>query len=264
MPETNTSRLVQSTMNSLHILEYIREVREARLTDIARELDIGFSTAHNHLATLESEEWIVEENDVYRLSYRFLNYGRSTRRNTPFFQIIRRHANQLSKETNMEVEFLIEQHGRIVSLIDITASSSGYTNIDDNWEGIGLYYYMNNTASGKAILAEMSDERVEAILDRWGLPSQTPYSITDRETLYQQLETTRKAGYATAHQEVYEGFENAATVVKSPDDEIIGAISIGWPSYLFDSRLDESIIDNLMNKKEEIEAEITRAIEENQ
>lgn len=261
MSKGNTSRLVQSTMTSLRILEFIREERGARLTDIARELDIGYSTAHNHLATLHSEEWLVKENDLYKIPYRFLHYGRSARRDTPFFQIVRRHANQLSKETNMEVEFLVEEHGRIISLIDITTNAPGYTNIDDDWEGIGIFYDMNNTASGKAILAEMSEGRVEEILDKRGLPGQTPYSVTDRETLYKQLEAARENGYATAHQEVHEGFENAATVVKYPNDTILGAISIGWPSYLFDDGLDPNLINKLMSKKREIESEIARTIE---
>ncbi|MFO7925973.1 MAG: IclR family transcriptional regulator [Halobacteriota archaeon] len=262
MPATNSSRLVQSTMTSLRILELIRENRGARLTDIAQELDIGYSTAHNHLATLHNEEWLVKENDMYKIPYRFLNFGRSARQNTPFFSIVRRHASQLSNETNMEVEFLVEEYGRIISLIDITTNAPGYTNVDDGWEGIGIFYYMNNTASGKAILAEMSEKKIEEILDKWGLPGQTPYSVTDRDTLYQQLEATRENGYATAHQEVHEGFENAATVVKYPDNGIFGAISIGWPSYLFDNELDQRLIKKLMNKKREIEVEIAKASED--
>lgn len=262
MTENNSSRLVQSTMTSLRILEFIREEQGARLTDIARELDIGYSTAHNHLATLHEQEWLIKEKDTYKIAFRFLHYGRSARRNTPFFHIVRRNANELSKKTNMEVEFLVEEHGRMISLIDITVNAPGYSNIDDDWEGIGIIYYMNNTASGKAMLAQMSDERVETILDKWGLPAQTPYSVTDRDTLYEQLEDTRKKGYATAHQEVHEGFENAATVVRYPDNTIFGAISIGWPSYLFDDELDQSLINQLKETKQDIEAEIDEAIEE--
>ena len=261
MTDENTSRLVQSSMTSLRVLEFVREERGARLTDVAKELGIGHSTAHNHLATLEERGWLVEEDDVYDISHRFLHYGRSKRRSTPFFRTVRRHANELSERTDLEVEFLVEENGRIISLIDIRTNVAGYSNADD-WGGVGIYYHMNNTASGKAILAEMVDERVEAILDRWGLPAQTSYSMTDRESLYQQLETTRKRGYATAHQEVQEGFENAAVVVKYPEGKIFGAISIGWPSYLFDDGPDQSLITRLKETKRGIESEIARQVEE--
>lgn len=257
MPDENTSRLVQSSMTSLRVLEFVREKHGARLTDVAKGLDIGHSTAHNHLATLEEQGWLVEADNGYEISYRFLHYGRSTRHNTPFFRTIRRHANELSERTDLEVEFLVEENGRLMSLIDIRTNVAGYSNADD-WGGVGIYYYMNNTASGKAILAEMPHERVEAILDRWGLPAQTSYSITDREVLYQQLETTRQRGYATAHQEVQEGFENAAVVVKAPEETILGAISIGWPSYLFDDGPNRSLITQLKETKQEIESEIAQ------
>jgi DNA-binding IclR family transcriptional regulator len=262
MPDSNASRPVQATTTSLRILEFVRERGGARLTDVARELDIGYSTAHNHLATLHDEEWLVRDGDVYRIALKFLHYGRSARRGTPHFQLVRRYTNELSKETNLEVEFLVEEHGRIISLIDITNNTPGYSNVDDDWEGVGIFYYMTNTASGKAMLAELPDERTEAILDKWGLPEQTPYSVTDRDVLYEQLAAVAANGYATAHQEVHEGFENAAVVVNDPDGGIFGAISIGWPSYLFDEGLDQSLVDRLKATKRDLEAELAEAAAE--
>ena len=262
MSDGEGPRLVQATRTSLRILEFVRDQQGARLTDIAEALDIGYSTAHNHLATLEAEELLVREDGEYTLALCFLSYGRQARRQTPFFQIVRRYMHEISQQTNLEVEFLVEEHGRLVSLIDITSNTPGYSNIDDDWQGIGIFYHMNNTASGKAMLAQMSDERVDAILDRWGLPAQTPYSVTDRAVLEQQLETVRRQGYATAHQEVHEGFENAAVAVHYPDDRIFGAISVGWPSYLFDDGLDHGLIEQLRETKRELEAEISAIVED--
>jgi DNA-binding IclR family transcriptional regulator len=259
MSDTDGPRLVQATQTSLRILEYVRDQGGARLTDIAEALDIGYSTAHNHLATLEEAEWLVREDGEYTIALCFLHYGRLARRRTPFFQVVRRYMDELSQQTNLEVEFLVEEYGRIVSLIDITSNTPGYSNIDDDWQGVGIFYHMNNTASGKAMLAQMPEERVDAVLDRWGLPARTPYSVTDRETLDQQLETARRQGYATAHQEVHEGFENAAVAVNYPDGRIFGAISIGWPSYLFDDGLDQSLVDQLKETKRDLEAEIAEA-----
>lgn len=257
MTEENSSRLVQSTMTSLRILEFVHEERGARLTDVSEALDIGYSTAHNHLATLHELEWLRREDGVYEIPYRFLNYGRSARRGVPFFQTVRHHANELSKRTNTEVEFLVEEHGRIISVMDITTNAPGYGEVGDNWAGVGVFYHMNNTASGKAMLAEMSEERIEAVLEKWGLPARTPYSVTDRETLYRQLETVRKKGYATAHQEALEGFSNASAAVTYPDGRVLGALSIGWPTYVYDDGADEELTDELLAAIAAIEAELT-------
>lgn len=262
MTDEDSSRLVQSTTTSLRILEFVQEQEDTRLTDVVSELDIGYSTAHNHLATLEAEEWLVREDDEYRLSMKFLHYGRSVRRRLPFFQVVRRYANELANMTNLEVEFLIEEYGRIVSLVDVIPANSVYGNIDDQWQGVGIFYNMTNTASGKAILAELPDERVEAIVEKRGFAAQTPYSVQDRETLNEQLESARQQGYAQAHQEVHEGFENVAVVVHYPDGSIFGAISIGWPSYIFEDRIDQRAIDQLIETKGDLEAEIAEISEE--
>ena len=259
MPDDDASRLVQSTMTSLRILEYVYEHREARLTDVATDLDIGYSTAHNHLATLEEGEWLVRTDGVYSLGLKFLGFGRAARRNVPFFGIVRRLTSELSKQMNFEVEFLVEEYGRLVSIIDLIPSNAVYGNVDDGWQGVGISYNMTNTASGKAILAELPAERVEAIIEEWGFDPETPYSVTDRETLFRQLETARERGYAKAHQEVHEGFENIAVAVNYPDGSVFGAISIGWPSYIFDGGIDQDVIDQLIETKRRLEAEIDDA-----
>ncbi len=60
---------------------------------------------------------------------------------------------------------------------------------------------MHQVAGGKAILAEYSRERVEGIIEQHGLPATTEYTITDPETLFQELEDIRKRGYATTIEE---------------------------------------------------------------
>lgn len=262
MTDDTSARYVQATTTSLRILEFVREQGSTRLTDIARELDIGYSTAHNHLATLEAMEYLVEQNNAYKLSLKWLNFGRSARRNVPFFQTVRRRVTDLAEQTNLEVEFLVEEHGRIFTIIDIIRANATYGSIEDNWQGVGIAYNMTNTASGKAILAEFPSERVDQVIDKWGFDPRTPYSVTDRDVLDEQLEAARVEGYAKATQEVHEGFENVAAVVHFPDETIFGAISIGWPSYIFEDRIDQRAIDLLIETTETLEAEIAEEIAE--
>lgn len=261
MATDDSARLVQATTLSLRIVEFVRDTERPRLTDIATGLDIGYSTAHNHLATLRAEGWLVRENGEYRLGMKFLQFGRATRNEVPHFQTVRRHTNELAKQTNLEVEFLTEENGRITSLIDIIPSDAVFGNIDDDWRGTGMVCNMTNTASGKAILAELPSERVEAVLDQWGFEARTPYSVTERETLYEQLETAREQGYVKAHQEFHEGFENVAAVVKRPDGSVLGAVTIGWPAYIFENSIDQEVIDQLLETRRNLEAEIANDAE---
>lgn len=262
MTGSDSPRFVQATTTSLRIVELIREQEGATLTEIADELDIGYSTAHNHLATLCEEEWIVESNSEYQIGLKFLHYGTYARRRTPLFDVARRHVNELAEKTNFEVEFLVEEYGRLVSIADIVRDAGGYGHLDDNpWQDPGEFYYMHNTACGKVILAELPEERVEEILDKWGMPAETQYSVTDRETLYDQLHTIREQGYAEIHQEVIEGFANVATTVNYPDGSVFGAMSVGWPTYLYEDGVEIGIVDDLLETKSELETEVTDVLE---
>ncbi|QFU84544.1 IclR family transcriptional regulator [Natronorubrum aibiense] len=261
MGETTTARPVRTTKTSFRIIEFVQDHEHTTLTEIADGVDIAYSTAHNHLATLCEEGWLVEQDGVYEIGLKFLHLGRSAYYRTPLFNIARRHVSELAEQINLEVEFLVEEHGRLISIADVIHEPKGYGNPDESTWSDGRYYYMHNTASGKVILAELPDDRVEEILDRWGLPAQTPYSVTDREQLYDQLDTIRDQGYAEIHQEVLEGFSNISAAVTLPDGRVFGSLSIGWPTYIYENGVKDEMIDNLLNTVDAIEADFAAQLE---
>lgn len=256
MADQNASRLVKSAVRSLRILELVHERDGVRQTDVARALGISDSTAHNHLATLEEGEWLVRIDGEYHLGMKLLHFGRSARRRAPYFGTVRRHVLELANQTNLEVEYLVEEYGRLFSVVNLVPETGMHANISDHWEGVGNYYHLSNTASGKAVLAALPDERVDAILDRWGLPAETPYSVTERDELYRQLESFRERGYAEANQELQEGFSNIAVALEDPDGAVFGALSVGWPVYLFDEGDEQEAVELLLEAEAEIETAI--------
>lgn len=56
---------VQSTVNTFAIVEALRELDGAGVSELAAYLDIPKSTVHNYLSTLEQEEYIVKEDGAY-------------------------------------------------------------------------------------------------------------------------------------------------------------------------------------------------------
>ena len=255
MTHTGSGRLVQSTIRSLRILEYVEEQGSVRLTDVASAFDIGHSTAHNHLATLEHEGVLVKRDGRYTLGMKFLKHGVSATQSIPYIEVIRRNVLELAERLELETEFLVEEHGRVVSVIDTGYKFTKYPTADSNLS-VGTYYPMTCTASGKAILAAMPDDRVEAVLDEWGLPESTQYSITSREVLYEELEQIQDRGYSRARQEIVEGFDNIGVVITAPDGTIVGSITVGWPTYHFENAVPQQIVDELLDTREAIEAEM--------
>lgn len=247
---------VKTTGTSLDVLEAIRELDGARVTELADYLGMAKSTTHKHLVTLEHRGYLVKEADTYHVGLRFLNLGEYARNRWPASDIVEESVSDLASLTDEEVDFVAEDHGRVLTVFETYHkwvkydSGSGSTAYRAR---IGSYHHMHATASGKALLTSYSRDRVEAILDEWGLPAQTEDTITDREALFTELARIDERGYAVDDEEFTRGLRSVGAVVEKPDGSPLGALSVSGPAYRMDGtvlhdeipRALETVVDDL-------------------
>jgi DNA-binding IclR family transcriptional regulator len=250
MPDTG--RELNTTATSLQVVDVIERLDGARLSDIAEETGLAHSTVHAHLTTLQNHEFVVKEGNEFYLGIKLFHLGEQARHRKPAYQLARKKAHGLSHELNEEVAFAISEHGRSVIIFD--------ENNDPTTEGfqVGHYFYMHNSASGKAMLAEFSRERVDDIVDRWGLPSQTDRTIDSRAELYDELERTHERGYSVNRQEALEGLMAIGMAVKNPDGSVLGSLDVSGPPYRLSV---DDILPQLRRTVSELEAEIAAQYE---
>lgn len=79
---------------------------------------------------------------------------------------------------------------------------------------------------GKAILATMTAQEVDAIVDRIGLPRRTPHTITTVTALRRQLGIVRQRGYSFDDEEDHEGVFCVGSAFYDRADMLAGAISV--------------------------------------
>ncbi|OYR55212.1 IclR family transcriptional regulator [Halorubrum halodurans] len=230
---TRSDRGVRATTISLSILDYVACEDGVTLTEIANELDIANSTAHNHLSTLLDHRILSKDGRKYHLGVRLFHFGECARTYDPVYDLARQTIWDLAKTTNSEADFLVEDGGRMISLYDVMENN------EETDFNVGEYYYMHSSATGKATLATLPEEQIHEILDNWGMPKQTENTITNREKLFEELEEIREQGYAINNQEITEGLYSVGTVVREPTGDPLGGISIGGPTY----RLSQDTID---------------------
>lgn len=84
------------------------------------------------------------------------------------------------------------------------------------------------TAVGKALLAQLADEQVEAIVRRTGMPVHTPNTITEPDQLAKELVSVRRQGYAIDDGEQEVGVRCVAVAVSDTATRI--AISVSGPA----------------------------------
>lgn len=84
------------------------------------------------------------------------------------------------------------------------------------------------TGAGKALLSQLSNDQVRALLARTGMPAQTPNTITDPDALLMQLQSIRELGYALDEGENEIGVRCVAVPVSG--HATLMAVSISGPA----------------------------------
>lgn len=245
---TEGGKRVKAVERSYRIALTLREGGTMRVKDVAEELDIPTSTAHVHLKTLESIGYVVRTETGYRSGLRYLQDGCIIRGNVSVYPIARPEVDNLAKDTGEVANLGIEETGQRVLLYQSEGSDAVYDNAP-----IGEYTNMHWTALGKAILAEFSREHVDEVVDRHGLPTETPNTIGDRESLHDALEAIREQGFALEDEERRNGIRSVAVPIKA-EDHVLGSLSLSGPKERFnDERIAEELLPELKNRKNIVE-----------
>ncbi|RZH67846.1 IclR family transcriptional regulator [Natrinema altunense] len=255
----NGPRPVKTTKTSLALVRAVRDSDGATLSELANRLDLAKSTVHNHLHTLVDEGFLVRDSDTYHVGLQFLPFSEHARNRDPLYSTARQRVYSLAEKTGNEADFIVEENGRAYTLEYAIGESTARGLSESSPFRAGNRFHMHNCASGKAMLALLSDERVREILDRWGLPATTAHTITDESTLFDELETIRRRGYATNDEELIDGYRSIGAAITGPDDAVIGAFSVGGPAYRLavDESSTREIAQLLLDEVDSLESELS-------
>lgn len=246
-------RGIKTTKRVFQIIEFLKDANGAGLTETAGALDISKSTTYRHLASLQREGYVVKEKNVYYPAMKFLALGEYVRNRKPIYEMVRPKVEQLAKETDERAEFIIEEHGQGIFVHQATGANAVLTDTHT-----GKVAPLHAIAAGKAILAYYSEERVEEIIEKRGLPEQTPNTITDPEGFHEELERIRETSVAYNRQEFVEGLCAVGVSVRNGDGNVLGALSVTGPTNrLTDSMMTEDLAELLRGVANELELNVT-------
>lgn len=250
--DSSDRRRVKTVDTALDLLEALRGHDEMTLGELADRQGVAKSTVHRHLTTLLDRGYVVREGEHYRLSLRFLDMGNSTQTRKRAYVLAEPKVEELAARTDERAQFVVEEHGRAVYVHVESGEHAVKTNTH-----VGKHSPIHASAGGLAILAHIDRERVESIVDRRGLERQTDYTLTDREELFEELESIRDRGYSINDQGHIAGLRAIGAAVNGPDGEVIGALSVSGPiNRLQGPRLREELPNLLLGSTNELELNI--------
>lgn len=234
-------RHVKTVETSFDIIESLRELDHATLGELASELGVAKSTIHRHIVTLHDRGYVVRDGEKYHLSLRFLDVGHWTQTRERTYVLAESKVAELAERTNERVQFIVEENGYAVYVHMESGEHAVKTDTH-----VGKHTPIHTSAGGLAILSSMDKEEVEEIIDVRGLEPATPYTITDREELFEELESIRNRGYSVNDQGHIEGLRAIGVPVHGPDDEVVGALSVSGPTNRMQGEWFKEELPNLL------------------
>jgi len=243
---------VSTSRKTIRILEALHEHGRAGVTELATAVGMNKSTVHNHLSTLQSEHMIVQDGNEYTLGLRMLEFGGKARNDRQLYKVARDEIKRLATQTGEVANLVVEEYGESVYL-----DCKGGDNAIDLDIYPGVRRSLHVTASGKAILAHLSTERVDEIVASQGLPAETEQSITTKEALLAELEAVRDQGFAIDEEEHIKGLRCIGAPIQTDTGEVLGAVSVSTPvTRMDDDKFYSEIPDTVRSATNVIELNV--------
>lgn len=219
---------LQSVRNAARLLkEFSRDDRELGVSELARRLGLGTSTAHRLLATL-TDERLLERGSrpgTYRLGLALHDLGAA----------IATHLD-LHEAAMPAMATLRHSTGETVQLAVLDGLDSVYVERLESPHTVRIFARAGTrlpaptTSTGKVLLAALPPEELDARLRNWKPRRWTPHSIVDPGMLRAHLREVAARGWAENREESRVGVSSVGAPVRDGAGTVIAALSVAAPT----------------------------------
>jgi DNA-binding IclR family transcriptional regulator len=233
---------VQSVDRALAVLEILARDGHAGVSEIAAEMGIHKSTVSRLLGSLVVREMVHQDSErgKYQLGFGILRLASSIPGRLSLVREARPVLENLAEEFKETVNLAVLRSNYAVNVDQAMGPSTLAT-----FDWVGSLTPLHATSSGKVLLAALTADERERILNETGLPARTPRTITRRDKLEKQLIDVVHNGYAVTLEEFEIGLNSMAVPVYNHLGTAIGAVSISGPAFRFAPEKTPGLIEGL-------------------
>jgi len=213
------------------------------VTELSRALGVQKSTAHSILQTLLARGFVEQNgNGRYSLGIKLMQLGNICAERLDIKKAAKPIMTELAQETG-EIALLAVLSRDELIIIEKVEPERPFLIIPK----LDFTIAVHSTAVGKVLLANEEEQVVETIVSR-GLRRYTPFTITDINSLNQELARVKDKGYAIGCNETIEGVTCIAVPVRDASGKVAAALSISTSSSSTFSGRYEEVISLLRHK----------------
>jgi len=215
--------IIQSIDRALDILSFFSYAKPRwGITELALAMSLPKGTIHNIVSTLDSAGFLKkdEETRKYCLGPKLFSLGTIMGWTLEINQKASGPAHSLVERTGLMCRVAIWDQDAALATMEVTPHVRNALA-----QRIGPRVVAYCSALGRSLLANLTSSEIEAYLDRTELVRFTPKTIVERNLLLEELERTRKRGYAVNNEEIALGRASLATTIFGSGGRVAGAIS---------------------------------------
>lgn len=213
------------------------------LNDISRSLELSPTIVHRLLTTLKMEGLVFQDprTKLYSLGTIFLEYANKIMTEMPLAPLIEPWLVKLRNDIGETVGFYVPSGSTRVCTMEVESNQEIRRSV-----GIGKKHPLYLGASGRAILAFMSEEIQERVL--------SPLPEEQQQSIRSLLAKTVQDGYSTNEEEITPNVGALSAPVFDQNKRVIGAVSVSGPVFRWNRKTMEAFVPVLLR--------VTRSISE--
>lgn len=227
--EEVVAQILQSVGQALRVLTELRRRETVGVIEIADELDIGASTVHRILTTLQAYGYVQQtvSGRKYQLGPAMAHSGdaASIAHCVEVAQPVMLHLRDVSGETT-HIAVLEGTETKFISVIE----SRHMLRVSSR---VGLKMPAHTAASGKVLLAQLSDETIDELFPHEKFEQVTSRSPSTRTMFKKELKLVREEGFGRNFGGSEDGLAALAVPIRRPRGIPICSLTLTGPLTRF-------------------------------
>jgi len=202
---------IKSLAKGLAVIEsFGPDYPEMNLSTVARRNGLTPGSTRRVLNTLTKLGYVWMQDQRYRLSARALRLGYAYLSSQPIVNLIQPRLSALSEALNESCALSILDGTDAVCIARATARR-----LERDYMSVGARWPAHATSAGKVLLGAFSKDDIHALYQgHFPLPAVTPFTITDVQVLFQQIDKARQDGWCYINQETALGIASLSVPIR--------------------------------------------------
>jgi DNA-binding IclR family transcriptional regulator len=217
----------ESAGKALDILFYLAKVgEEVSLARMSKDTGVNKATALRYLSVLESKGVVERRPGGWSLGIALFELGSKVPVRALVVEKVRPIIESLARESGESANLACLAGDSAIYLDKAEANNRSLRMRTVPGDRLPLYC----TGVGKAILSQLPDERIRAILGSAPLPKINDATLTEPEDVIREARRARELGYGVDREEYELGLTCIAMPLRLPGSDFAGAVSVSGPS----------------------------------